>query len=178
MHGSRSRTLSSVLVPVFRDDEDELRVVLVAHGALGVHAGQLGFPGGKHEPGDASLLETALRETEEEIGVPRGDVEIVAELAPADTRTTGFRVQPYLARLRPPLRWRLAQGEIAAVVTPRVDRLADPGARREELLSLPTWPEPRRIDCIPIEGGYLLWGFTLRLLDAVVPRLLAGEWGV
>ena len=166
-----------MLVPLFRD-EGELRLVLVVRGALGAHGGQLGLPGGKRELGDASLLETALRETEEEIGLARSDVEIVAELAPVDTRTTGFRVHPYLARVRPPVRWRFAPGEIAGVVTPLVRTLADPAARREQLFSFPSWPEPRRVDCIPLEDGHLLWGLTLRLLDAVVPRLLAGEWGI
>src|SRR6266536_2071405 len=104
-------TPAAVLVPVFRDDADELRLVLVVRGPLGLHGRQLGLPGGKHEPRDASLLDTALRETEEEIGLPRGDIEIVAELEPIDTRTTGFRVHPYLAQIHPPPRWRLAPGE-------------------------------------------------------------------
>lgn len=171
-----ARTPSAVLVPVFRDDTDELRLVLVMRGALGVHGGHLGLPGGKREPGDASLLETALRETEEEIGLARSDVEIVAELAPVNTRTTGFRVHPYLARIRPPARWHLAPGEITGVVTPPVRALTDPTARRERLLSFPSWPDPRHVDSLALDDSHVLWGLTLRLLDAVVPRLLAGEW--
>jgi 8-oxo-dGTP pyrophosphatase MutT (NUDIX family) len=173
-----SRTPSAVLVPVFRDDKDELRLVLVVRGAFGVHAGQLGLPGGKQEPGDASLLNTALRETEEEIGLARSDVEIIAALTPVNTRTTRFRVHPYLARIRPPARWRLAAGEIIGVVTPLVRTLADPAARREQMLSFPSWPQPRRVKCIELEDGHLLWGLTLRLLEPVVPRLLSGELAI
>jgi 8-oxo-dGTP pyrophosphatase MutT (NUDIX family) len=160
-------------VPLFRDDEGELRLVLVVRGPLGRHGRQLSLPGGKHEPGDASLLETALRETEEEIGLPRDEVEVVATLPPIDTHTTGFRVHPYLARIRHPESWRLARGEIAAVITPRVRTLADPSLRREQLLSFPGWPEPRRVQCLELEGGYLLWGLTLRLLEPFLPRLLS-----
>lgn len=171
-------TPAAVLVPLFRDEENELRIVLVLRGPRGVHGGQLGLPGGKQEAGDATLLETALREAEEEIGLPRSEIEVLAELSPVDTRTTGFRIQPYLARVRPPPEWRLAQGEIAGVVTPTVTALADPAARREEVFSSPNWPESRRAACVELEDGLLLWGLTLRLLDAVVPRLLNGVWAV
>jgi 8-oxo-dGTP pyrophosphatase MutT (NUDIX family) len=111
-------------VPLFREDEGELRLVLVVRGARGRHAHQLSLPGGKHEPGDASFLETAPRETEEEIGLTPAEVEVIAALPATDTRTTDFRVHPYLARIRPPRSWRLAQGEITAVITPRVRTLA------------------------------------------------------
>jgi 8-oxo-dGTP pyrophosphatase MutT (NUDIX family) len=171
-------TPSAVLVPVFRDETGELRLVLVVRGARGVHGGQVGLPGGKREPRDASLLETALRETEEEIGLARREIKIVAELAPVNTRTTGFRVHPYLARIRPPAHWQLAPGEVTSVVTPRVRTLADPTARHERLLSFPSWPAPRTVECIVLDDSHLLWGLTLRVLDAVVPRLLAGDWTI
>ncbi len=152
--------------------------MLVVRGARGRHAHQLSLPGGKHEPGDASLLETALRETEEEIGLARAEVEVIAALPATDTRTTGFRVHPYLARIRPPGSWRPAQGEITGVITPPVRALADPSLRREQLLSFPGWPEPRRVQCLELEDGYLLWGLTLRLLEPLLPRLLSGEFAI
>ena len=171
-------TPSAVLVSVFRDADGELRLVLILRGERGIHGGQVGLPGGKREPADASLLETALREAEEEIGLAREDIEILTPLEPLTTRTSGFRVHPYLARVKPPQRWRLASGEIAGIVTPRVRALADPSAHHEEVLSFPTWPETRRVDCVLIEGRHLLWGVTLRLIEPLLPRLLAGEWAI
>jgi 8-oxo-dGTP pyrophosphatase MutT (NUDIX family) len=176
--GAAPPILSAVLVPLFRDDRGALRVVLVARGPAGVHGGQVSFPGGKHEAGDASLLETALREAGEEIGLARSEIEVLAALDAVDTRTTGFRVHPFVARIRAPARWTLAAGEIEGVLTPLVPELADPGARSEAVLSFPGWPEPRPVEAIALEGAYVLWGLTLRLLDAVLPRLLAGEWAV
>jgi 8-oxo-dGTP pyrophosphatase MutT (NUDIX family) len=165
-------------MPVYRDTAGELRLVLVVRGAHGVHGGQLAFPGGKHEPQDDSVLETALREAEEEIGLAREEVEVVAELEPVDTRTTGYRVYPFLARVHGPRRWRVAEGEIIAVTTPRVRALAEPAARREEQFSFAHWPQPRLVECIALEDGQLVWGLTLRLLDLLMPRLLADEWPV
>jgi 8-oxo-dGTP pyrophosphatase MutT (NUDIX family) len=173
---STEATTSAVLVPVFRDEEGELRVVLVLRGTRGIHGGQLGFPGGKQEPGDGSLLQTALREAEEEVGLKRSDIEILAALEPRDTRTSGFRVYPFLARITPPRQWRLAAGEIAGVITPTVRALADPSARSKVELSFATWPGSQHVECVPLDDGQLLWGLTLRLLDPLLPRLLAGEW--
>jgi 8-oxo-dGTP pyrophosphatase MutT (NUDIX family) len=174
---SRRRRQSAVLVPVFRGGDGELRVIMVVRGSRGLHGGQLGLPGGRSEPQDASPLETALRESEEEIGLPRSEVEVLASLAAIDTRTTGFRVHPYLARVRP-REWRLAPGEISGVVMPLVRSLADRSERRQRTLSFPTWTEDRLVECVPVEGGLFLWGLTLRVLDPVLPRLLAGEWDV
>jgi 8-oxo-dGTP pyrophosphatase MutT (NUDIX family) len=169
---------AAVLVPVFRDAAAELRLVLVVRGAHGVHGGQVALPGGKPEPQDRSLLDTALREAEEEIGLARSEVEVVAELEPVHTRATGFRVQPFLARVHGRRSWRVSAGEIDAVVTPRVSVFADAAARYWAELSFPQWREPRQVEVVGLEDGVVVWGLTLRLLDVLVPRLLAGEWAI
>jgi 8-oxo-dGTP pyrophosphatase MutT (NUDIX family) len=169
---------SAVLVPVFRDEYGDLRLVLVARGTMGVHGGQMSLPGGKQERRDRSLLETALREAEEEIGLNRVAVDVLAALPPIYAHTTGFLVHPFLARVTSPRRWRLAAGEIRRVVTPRLEVLAEPIARRTEVMAFSTWTHARPVGCIVLEDGERLWGLTLRLVDAVIPRLLAGEWRI
>jgi 8-oxo-dGTP pyrophosphatase MutT (NUDIX family) len=163
-------TPSAVLVPVFRDSGAELRLVLVRRAAGGPHGGQLGLPGGRWEPDDGSLLETALRETEEEIGLPREDVEVIAELQSLETRTSGFLVHPFLAVVRPPAEWRLATDEITGIITPTLAELVAAEARVEREL------EGRLVECVLVGDDPPLWGLTLRLLDALLPRLLNGEW--
>ena len=64
---TEQRRIAAVLVPVFRDAAGLLRLVLIVRTDRGLHGGQLAAPGGKVDPGDESLLATALRETEEEI---------------------------------------------------------------------------------------------------------------
>jgi 8-oxo-dGTP pyrophosphatase MutT (NUDIX family) len=169
---------AAVLLPVFRDAEGELRIVLVVRADDGgQHGGQLGLPGGKPEPGDADLLATALREAEEEVGLSRGAVEVVAELEPLATQATGWLVHPFLGRVSPDTRWRLQETEIVGILTPAARVLADPASRSTLPFSSLRFPEPLLVDGIDIEG-HVLWGMTLRLLDDLLPRLLAGAWDV
>ena len=167
---------AAVLVPVYRDEVDELRVVLVVRADDGgLHGGQLGLPGGKAEPQDRDLLATALREAHEEVGLEPSTVDVVAELAPFDTQTTRWRVHPYLGRIPADTAFRLEQAEIVGVLTPSVHALADPTARGMLPFSSLRFPEPLIVDGIDIEG-HVLWGMTLRLLEDLIPRMLAGEW--
>ncbi|HEX5584646.1 CoA pyrophosphatase [Gaiella sp.] len=169
---------AAVLVPVFHDADGELRVAIVVRADDGgLHGGQLGLPGGKPEPGDADLLATALREAEEEVGLTPELVEVLAALEPFETRATGWRVYPFLGRIPSDTPWRLQESEIVGLLTPAVRALAEPGARSKLPFTSRRFSEPLLVDGIDVEG-HVLWGMTLRLLDDVVPRLLAGEWDV
>ena len=166
---------SAVLVPLFRGADGGLRLILVRRGERGVHGGQLAFPGGRRELADPTALDTALREAEEEIGLPRESVEVLATLPAFTTRSTGFRIEPFLARVVPPSRWRPAQGEIAEVIEVPLADLARPEARGEALEQLPGWRQPIAIRFFHV-GPHRLWGATYRILDPLLPRLLGGEW--
>ena len=168
---------SAVLVPVFRDAAGELTLVLVRRSSYGVHGGQLAFPGGKREPADASLLVTALREAEEEIGLLRAAASVLAALPPVHTRSSGFHIAPFLARIVPPPTWRIDPVEIAEVLPVPVRHLADPAAAGRESWQLPGWPAPELIDFWRV-GPHHLWGATYRIVHALLPRLLAGEWAL
>jgi 8-oxo-dGTP pyrophosphatase MutT (NUDIX family) len=169
---------AAVLLPVYRDAEGELRIVLIVRADDGgMHGGQLGLPGGKPEDGDADLLTTALREAEEEVGLPRETVEVVAELPPLETLRTGWRVHPFVGRVPADTPWRLQETEIVGILTPSARALADPEARSQLPFSSLRFPEPLMVDGIDVDG-HVLWGMTLRMLDDALPRLLAGEWDV
>ena len=95
-------TVAAVLVPIVAHPAG-LTVLFTQRTAhLKAHSGQVSFPGGRAEPGDASPEETALRESEEEIGLPRSRVEVLARLPEYFTRT-GFRVTPVVGLVVPPL---------------------------------------------------------------------------
>jgi len=169
--------VASVLAPVFRDVEGELRTLLVVRSDHGRHGNQLGFPGGKPEPGDADLLATALREAEEEVGLDPGVVDVMDALPPLDTVQTGFRVYGFLGRIPRDTAWRLDAAEVVGVLTPTVELLGDPAARATLPFTSSHFPDGLLVEGIDVEG-HVLWGMTLRLLDDLVPRLLAGEWEI
>ena len=168
---------AAVLVPVFRGAEGDLRLVIVRRTDHGVHGGQLAFPGGKRDARDRSLRDTAIREAQEEIGVDRGHVEILADLPVVETRTTGFRIHPFLAKIRPPARWTHQEREIAEVLEVRVAELASPAARGESIGEFPNEPKPRRIAYYRV-GPHRLWGASYRIVTPLIPRLLSEEWEI
>jgi 8-oxo-dGTP pyrophosphatase MutT (NUDIX family) len=167
---------SAVLVPIFRRADGVLRVVLVRRSDHGVHGGQIGFPGGKRDPGDQSLLETALRETHEEIGLARDRVKVIEELPAVETLTTAYRISPFLAQIDPPPAWPHCSDEIAEVLEVAVDDLAKPEEHGEEMADLPAWPGPRPLPFFRL-GPHRVWGATYRILLPLLPRLLVGPDG-
>ena len=169
---------SAVLAPVYRDTHGAIRLVLIRRGPHGIHVGQIAFPGGRREPSDATLLQTALREAEEEIGLDPRRVRILAELPIVPTLATGFQIAPYLGRLEgPPPTWRRQETEIDEILEVRVDDLLSTGAHDQEQWQLPGWPGPRAIPFFRI-GAYKLWGATYRIVEPLLPRLRAGEWPI
>ena len=174
---ARERRHAAVLVPLWRDESGALRLVLVRRAQGGLHGGQLAFPGGRREPTDPSDEATALREAEEEIGLAPERVTVLAALAVLETRTSNFRIAPFLARIERPDYWRPAFREIAEVLEPAVADLADPAARGESVESFATWPAPQKIPFVRV-GPHRLWGATWRILEPLLPRLLAGEWEI
>ncbi|GAB2959828.1 CoA pyrophosphatase [Hymenobacter coalescens] len=168
---------AAVLVPVYRDDAGELRLVLLLRSNFGVHGGQLAFPGGKQDPEDASLLDTALREAEEEVYLPRAAVQVLAELPVISTITTGYRVAPFLGRITRPAVWRWLEREVVEVLEVRVADLLDPARHFTEEWQLDGWPRPAPVSFIRL-GEHKLWGLSYRIVRGLLPRLQAGEWAI
>ncbi len=118
-----------------------------------------------------------MRETEEEVGLPPDRVEVLGRLDPVETRETGFRVHPFLGRVPAGFDWKPQPTEVAALLTPAVAELGDPGPRGRYAFTSTYFSTPLEVEGIDVEG-HVLWGMTLRMLDDLVPRLLAGEWDV
>jgi 8-oxo-dGTP pyrophosphatase MutT (NUDIX family) len=166
---------AAVLIPLYRDDDGNVRLVLVRRVDRGIHGGQIAFPGGKRTPADQSLWETALREAGEEIGIQTETVEILEHLPVVETRSTGFRISPFLARIVRPAEWCLDEREIVEVLEVKVDDLARPEAHGDETEHVTSWSGPQRSRFFHV-GRFKLWGATYRILKPLVPRLAAREW--
>lgn len=160
---------ASVLMPlVVRDGA--LHVLLTRRTEhLRDHAGQISFPGGRAEPGDPSAIHTALRETEEEVGLAREHVDVLGQLN-TYTTVTSYAVTPVVALVRPPFSLRLDRFEVeeafevplSFLMTPahhRRHELMFEGGRRQ-FLSMP-WSGT---DASGQPREYFIWGATAAML--------------
>ncbi len=131
------------------------------------HPGQIAFPGGKLDPSDAGPMDAALREAQEEIGLPRANVQVLGVLEPHET-VTGFLVTPVLARIAGPFTPRPEAGEVEEVFTVPLDHIADPARFRIERRR---WRGSWRAYYVAPHGPYYIWGATARMLRALCDRM-------
>jgi 8-oxo-dGTP pyrophosphatase MutT (NUDIX family) len=110
--------------------DDPSLVLIERSPLLRHHAGQLAFPGGKPEPDDRDLLDTALREAWEEVGLPRERVSVIGRLTPVPT-PTGFMIVPYIGRVQGDWHPHRASSEVERVLTPSLRSLMEPDVHRE-----------------------------------------------
>src|SRR5262249_31170402 len=107
---------SAVLVPLFSDAAGAPHLVFTERRHdLRRHAGEISFPGGRREGGEA-LRRTALREAHEEIGLPPDRVRIVGALAPVGTYVTNYKIYPFVGVIEAGLEWVIAETEVAQVL--------------------------------------------------------------
>lgn len=106
---------AAVLLPITRSEAPELVLTLRAKG-LSTHGGEVAFPGGRRDPEDPDLVFTALREAEEEIGLPPGLVEVIGPLSPLIS-LHGLKVTPFVGLIPDFVEYRANDAEIAAVFT-------------------------------------------------------------
>jgi 8-oxo-dGTP pyrophosphatase MutT (NUDIX family) len=123
--GREGSTVAAVLIPVIARAEGLTVLFTQRTTHLKSHSGQVSFPGGRAERGDASAEFTALREAEEEIGLPPERVEILARLPDYHTRT-GFRVTPVIGLVQPPLELAPDAREVEEIFEVPLDFLLEP----------------------------------------------------
>jgi 8-oxo-dGTP pyrophosphatase MutT (NUDIX family) len=167
VHG---RTDAAVLVPLYLDRDELYAVFTERRKDLRRHAGEVSFPGGRQDEGEPTLLATALREAEEEIGLPPDAVEIVGALQPTPTIATGYAIYPFVGVIEPGRNWTLSAREVAQVLELPLRELQE-GYKRRRLIrrGIPILSDTYTVDEL------LIWGATARivrdLLDRVAPLL-------
>jgi len=151
---------AAVLVPLIAHPTGLTVLFTLRTPHLADHAGQISFPGGRIDPGDTDEQAAALREAREEIGLAASDIRLVGQLDTYVTRT-GFRVEPVVGLLSPPLVLRPDPFEVAEVFEAPLDFLVDPANRRRE--SRIYEGSERFFWAIPWEHHYI-WGATAGML--------------
>jgi 8-oxo-dGTP pyrophosphatase MutT (NUDIX family) len=159
-------TDAAVLVPLYLDSGALHAVFTKRREDLRRHAGEISFPGGRQDTPDEDLRETALRETEEEIGLAPADVELLGALPPVGTFVTGYRVHPFVGAIRPGHAWRPQPTEVEVVLELSLPDLV----RGFEMKRLIRKGVPIRTPTYRI-GDTLVWGATARIVQSLLERL-------
>ena len=154
------KTASAVLVPLLAVDGEPSLLFTRRSQLLPHHQGQVAFPGGRHEEADVDLAATALRETEEEIGLQRSDVRMLGPIDDIETMATRFVITPYVGVVPHPYPFRPCAREVDAIFTVPLRDLLAPGAERREVWEFDGRRVP--IDTFPVEG-HVIWGATQRI---------------
>ena len=160
---------AAVLVALFERDGEPHVVLTRRRADLRRHAGEISFPGGRRDAEDRDLADTALREAEEEIGLPRTATRLLGELPPVSTFVTGYVIHPFIASIPDGLRWKPSEREVDLVIELGIAALA--GSRTRT-------PMERRGITFETDayvlGEHLIWGATARIIEHLLERLARG----
>jgi 8-oxo-dGTP pyrophosphatase MutT (NUDIX family) len=163
VHG---RTDAAVLVPVYEVAGELHSVFTRRRSDLRRHAGEISFPGGRQDFDEEDLRDTALREAEEEIGLPRDAVHLAGALTPTPTLVTDYAIYPFVGVIEAGHRWLPSAAEVSEVLDLSLPRLRA-GHSRKRLIRRGV---PFRTDVYELDG-HLIWGATARILTDLFERL-------
>ena len=163
VHG---RIDAAVLVPLYVSGGELHAVFTRRREDLRRHPGEISFPGGRQDDDETDLRVTALREAEEEIGLPPTAVELVGALQPTPTIATNYAVYPFVGLIEPGHEWLPSAREVAEVLEFSLDDLRAGYGRRR----LVRRGVPFRTD-VYIVGDHLIWGATARMVSDLLERL-------
>ena len=163
-----SLTPSAVLLPLYYKEE-QIYILFTQRSNLVLHhKGQICFPGGNYKYSDADLVQTALRETEEEIGLKAEDVEILGELDDASTTTSGYAISPFIALIPHPYQFKINPQEITQMFSIPLSKFMDDTILKYGHTG---YGEQCQISFYYQYEGHIIWGVTARILSQFLELL-------
>ncbi|OGO60794.1 MAG: hypothetical protein A2Z36_02825 [Chloroflexi bacterium RBG_19FT_COMBO_48_23] len=157
----RGLTEAAVLIPIFCKDGGYHIIFTQRSDQVPHHKGQISFPGGARSEVDANLLDTALRESWEEIGLEVKDAEVLGELDDTPTTTSSFNISPFVAFIPHPYQFTLNPYEIDEIFSVPVSALLYKAKRREERY---TFDDEVFVGYSYEYEGKLIWGATAQIV--------------
>ncbi|MGB0872786.1 MAG: NUDIX hydrolase [Solirubrobacterales bacterium] len=158
---------AAVLMPFRETAEGALELIFTKRrDDLPSHAGQISFPGGSSDPGDADHVATALRESEEELGIPESAVRVIGALEPMSTFVSDFAVYPIAGVVDPAIVLMPNPGEVDQVFSVAVAELIAVREHREMQRGAMTF----KTEAYETDGG-LIWGVTGYILGRLLDRI-------
>ena len=166
------RQRSAVLIPIYRKQGQYYILLTKRTQEVKNHRGQISFPGGAYQEEDGTLLNTALRESYEEIGLGADDIDILGEMDDFLTQVSNYIISPFVAVIPWPYEFKLNSREIEELIEVPISALLEQGRRRLET---------RVIDGEEVTSffyryqGRVIWGATARILSQLLD-IIAGLW--
>lgn len=158
---------AGVLIPIVQRRRDLTILMTRRSDYMAHHAGQVSFPGGRMDGDDVDIVETALRETEEEVGIARHKVAVIGHMRPTPT-ITGYAVTPTIGLIQEDLQLTLDPGEVADVFEVPLDYLMDAGNYRQSLREY----RGQELPVIEVRfEGYRIWGATAFILSRFIKHI-------
>jgi 8-oxo-dGTP pyrophosphatase MutT (NUDIX family) len=158
---------AGVLVPILRTDGQWSVLLTKRSSALKHHPGQIAFPGGKQDEGDADIIACAMREAHEEVGLPPSSVNVLGTL-PVHETVTGFKVTPVVAHVTAPFQIRPEAGEVDEAFLVPLHHVLSPA---NYVVQSRQWRGQSRSYFTVPYGPYYIWGATARMLRAWSDRM-------
>ncbi len=155
---------AGVMALFYPDRADQTNFVLILRNSYpGVHSAQVGFPGGQFEANDGDLKNTALRETEEEVGVPGKAIQIIRPLTQIYIPPSNFMVSPYLGLLDHTPKFIPDPSEVQDIIQVPLKQLLDDSARITRKLST-SYASSIEVPAFDLQG-HVVWGATAMMLN-------------
>ncbi len=158
---------AAVLVPLYVRERELFTLFTRRSDTVEHHKGQISFPGGVKEPGDANLWTTAIREAEEEVGIPRASVRLLGAL-PRLVTVTDFEVSPFVGAVPYPTPFAPHREEVEQILEIPVSYLLDPRAVEERPVR---WNGRDVMTLVYHYQGHTVWGATARILADLLEAL-------